>query len=89
MKDFAGSMVAIITPMHEDGSLDFETLGSLIDWHIESGTDAICVAGTTGEASTLSFDEHRKVSSLRSIAWRSAARSWLVPARTLRTKPSS
>ncbi|MGN8112424.1 4-hydroxy-tetrahydrodipicolinate synthase [Paraburkholderia sp. 22098] len=62
MKDFAGSIVAIVTPMREDGSLDFESLGSLIDWHIESGTDAICVAGTTGEASTFSFDEHREVS---------------------------
>lgn len=62
MKDFAGSIVALVTPMHEDGSIDFESLGSLIDWHIESATDAICVVGTTGEASTLSFEEHRAVS---------------------------
>ncbi|PRY05955.1 4-hydroxy-tetrahydrodipicolinate synthase [Paraburkholderia sp. BL25I1N1] len=62
MKGFVGSIVAIVTPMHEDGSIDYESFGSLIDWHIESGTDAICVAGTTGEASTLSFEEHRAVS---------------------------
>lgn len=55
---FSGSWVAIVTPMHEDGRLDEKSFCALIDWHVESGTDAIVVAGTTGEAPTLSFDEH-------------------------------
>ncbi len=52
-----GSLVAIVTPMCADGAIDYPALRALIDWHIEQGTAAICVAGTTGEASTLSFAE--------------------------------
>ena len=52
-----GSLVAIITPMHEDGRIDYDSLRNLIEWHIESGTDGLIVAGTTGEAPTLSTDE--------------------------------
>lgn len=55
---FIGSMVAIVTPMKEDGSIDLESFKKLIDWHIESGTNAIVVAGTTGESATLTLDEH-------------------------------
>jgi 4-hydroxy-tetrahydrodipicolinate synthase len=53
-----GSIVAIVTPMHADGSLDFEGLNRLIDWHIAEGTNSIVIAGTTGESATVSVDEH-------------------------------
>ena len=56
-----GSIVAIVTPMHEDGSLDLESLAKLIEHHIESGTDGIVSVGTTGESATLSHDEHHRV----------------------------
>jgi len=58
---FQGSMVALVTPMHENGDVDYPRLGSLVDWHIESGTDAIVAVGTTGESATLDFDEHCEV----------------------------
>ena len=53
-----GSLVAIVTPMHEDGSLDFDKLRSLIDWHIDAGTQGIVVVGTTGESPTVDVSEH-------------------------------
>ncbi len=53
-----GSFVAIVTPMQEDGALDLEALRSLIDFHVDQGTDAIVVVGTTGESPTVDFDEH-------------------------------
>ena len=53
-----GSLVAIVTPMFEDGSLDYESLGNLIDWHIDCGTRGIVVVGTTGESPTVNVDEH-------------------------------
>ena len=58
MTKLTGSMVAIVTPMHEDGSLDLDAFRQLIDWHIEEGTDGIVVVGTTGESPTVDFDEH-------------------------------
>jgi 4-hydroxy-tetrahydrodipicolinate synthase len=54
----SGSLVAIVTPMHEDGSLDLDAFRKLIDWHIEEGTQGIVVVGTTGESPTVTFDEH-------------------------------
>lgn len=51
-------MVAIVTPMHEDGSLDLATFRSLVDFHISEGTDAIVVVGTTGESPTVNVEEH-------------------------------
>lgn len=57
---FTGSAVAIVTPM-KAGGVDFDALGRLIDWQIEQGTDAIVAVGTTGEASTLTDEEHREV----------------------------
>lgn len=54
-----GSLVAIVTPMLEDGGLDFDAFRKLIDWHIKQGTDGIVVVGTTGESPTVDFDEHR------------------------------
>jgi 4-hydroxy-tetrahydrodipicolinate synthase len=53
-----GSMVAIVTPMFEDGRLDFDALRKLIDIHVEAGTDGIVIVGTSGEAPTVDFDEH-------------------------------
>ncbi|MBQ7670716.1 MAG: 4-hydroxy-tetrahydrodipicolinate synthase [Clostridia bacterium] len=58
---FTGAATAIVTPFYEDGSVDFESFGRLIDFQIASGIDAIVVAGTTGEGSTLSDEEHRDV----------------------------
>ena len=58
---FQGSMVALVTPMHEDGSLDFEALERLIEFHIDGGTDAIVAVGTTGESPTLNEKEHCEV----------------------------
>lgn len=55
---FHGSMVALVTPMHADGSLDHDSLASLIEFHIENGTDAIVAVGTTGESATLDMKEH-------------------------------
>ena len=53
-----GSIVAIVTPMHPDGSLDIPCLRALIDWHIAEGTDGIVIVGTTGESATVSVEEH-------------------------------
>ena len=58
MAIFTGAGVAIVTPMKADGAVDFEQFGKLIDFQIENGTDSIIVCGTTGEASTLSHEEH-------------------------------
>lgn len=55
---FQGSMVALVTPMHEDGSLDNDALARLIEFHVENGTDAIVSVGTTGESPTVTPDEH-------------------------------
>jgi 4-hydroxy-tetrahydrodipicolinate synthase len=56
-----GSLVAIVTPMHEDGSLDLPRFRALIDWHVAEGTDGIVVVGTTGESPTVDFDEHKEL----------------------------
>ena len=56
-----GSLVAIVTPMHDDGSVDLDSLAGLIGHHIEAGTDGVISVGTTGESATLSHDEHQVV----------------------------
>ena len=61
MTPITGSIVAIVTPMHEDGSVDYPALRRLIDWHIDEGTDCIGVVGTTGESPTVSVDEHCEI----------------------------
>ncbi|ADE13831.1 dihydrodipicolinate synthase [Nitrosococcus halophilus Nc 4] len=58
---FHGSMVALVTPMHPDGALDWESLRRLVDFHIENSTDAIVAVGTTGESPTLDVKEHIRV----------------------------
>ncbi len=61
MKPILGSIVALVTPMHDDGSVDYDGLRRLIDWHIAEGTDCIGVVGTTGESPTVSVDEHCEI----------------------------
>jgi 4-hydroxy-tetrahydrodipicolinate synthase len=61
MKSIVGSIVAIVTPMHEDGSIDYDGLRSLVDWHVAEGTACIVAVGTTGESATVSVAEHREV----------------------------
>jgi len=56
-----GSIVAIVTPMQDDGRLDYPRFKALIDFHIEQGTDGIVVVGTTGESPTVDFDEHKEL----------------------------
>jgi 4-hydroxy-tetrahydrodipicolinate synthase len=56
-----GSIVALVTPMHEDASVDYPALRKLIDWHIAEGTDCIGVVGTTGESPTVNVDEHCEI----------------------------
>jgi len=53
-----GSIVALVTPMNADGSVDWENLDRLVDFHVKEGTDAIVAVGTTGESATLETDEH-------------------------------
>lgn len=61
MKPITGSIVALVTPMHEDGSVDFDGLRRLVDWHIAEGTQCIGAVGTTGESPTVSVEEHCEV----------------------------
>lgn len=58
---FSGSLVALVTPMHLDGRVDYAALKRLVDWHVTEGTDAIVSVGTTGESATLDMDEHIEV----------------------------
>ena len=61
MDSIRGSIVALVTPMREDGQLDHTALRKLIDWQIDEGTDCICMVGTTGESPTVSVDEHTEI----------------------------
>lgn len=61
MNPITGSIVALVTPMNQDGSVDYPTLRKLIDWHIDQGTDCIGVVGTTGESPTVTVDEHCEI----------------------------
>ncbi|HLF66862.1 MAG TPA: 4-hydroxy-tetrahydrodipicolinate synthase [Gammaproteobacteria bacterium] len=69
---FSGSIVALVTPMHADGSLDIDALRRLVAWHIEQGTQALVAAGTTGEFSALTPEEYRIV--IRAVVEESAHR---------------
>jgi 4-hydroxy-tetrahydrodipicolinate synthase len=61
MKPITGSIVALVTPMHDDGSIDYDALRRLIDWHVEEGTRCLGVVGTTGESPTVTVDEHCEI----------------------------
>ena len=67
-----GSLVAVVTPMHEDGSLDLERLRGLVDFHLEQGSDGIVVVGTTGESPTVDFEEHHLL--IRTVVEHAAGR---------------
>jgi 4-hydroxy-tetrahydrodipicolinate synthase len=61
MRPIVGSIVALVTPMHEDGRVDYDGLRKLIDWHVAEGTDCIGVVGTTGESPTVTVEEHCEI----------------------------
>lgn len=61
MQALNGSLVALVTPLHENGDIDYDALYSLIDWHIDKGTNGIVSVGTTGESATLRLQEHLDV----------------------------
>jgi 4-hydroxy-tetrahydrodipicolinate synthase len=61
MTPITGSIVALATPMLDDGSVDYPALRKLVDWHIAEGTDCIGVVGTTGESPTVSVQEHHEI----------------------------
>lgn len=61
MKPITGSIVALVTPMDDDGRIDFDALLRLVDWHVEEGTQCLGVVGTTGESPTVSVEEHCEV----------------------------
>jgi 4-hydroxy-tetrahydrodipicolinate synthase len=61
MKPIVGSIVALVTPMLEDGAVDYDGLRALIDWHIAEGTDCVGVVGTTGESPTVTVEEHWEI----------------------------
>jgi 4-hydroxy-tetrahydrodipicolinate synthase len=61
VSQFMGSMVALVTPMHPDGSLDYKSFKALIDWHAQEGTDALVIVGTSGESPTVNVDEHAEL----------------------------
>jgi 4-hydroxy-tetrahydrodipicolinate synthase len=61
MKPISGSIVALVTPMRDDGAVDYPGLRQLIDWHIAEGTDCIGVVGTTGESPTVTVEEHCEI----------------------------
>ena len=61
MDQLTGSIVALVTPMHDDGSVDYPALRRIIDWHIDEGTDCLGVVGTTGESPTVDVEEHCEI----------------------------
>jgi 4-hydroxy-tetrahydrodipicolinate synthase len=61
MKPIVGSIVALVTPMHDNGDVDYDALRRLIDWHVAEGTDCVGVVGTTGESPTVSVEEHCEI----------------------------
>ena len=72
IRNLKGSIVALITPFHADGSVNFEKLRELVEWHVASGTDAILTLGTTGESSTMTHEEDDAV--LRAVIEAAAGR---------------
>ena len=62
-----GSIVALVTPMFEDGTIDYDSYKNLIEMHIAAGTDAIVAVGTTGESPTVDFDEHNEATEANSF----------------------
>ncbi len=75
---FTGAGVAIVTPMNNDGSINYSKLEELIEFNIQNGTDAIIVCGTTGESSTMTDDEHKECIrfTVEKVAKKSSCYSW-------------
>lgn len=80
---FTGSGVALVTPMHPDLSVNYEKLSELIEFQIQNRTDAIVITGTTGEASTLTDEEHLQVIRHTVECVHGASRWWRAPAATI------
>lgn len=76
-EQFRGLTVALVTPMDEQGTIDFDELDRLVDWHVEQGTDCLAPVGTTGESPTLDHDEHRQV--ISRVIQRAAGRIKVMP----------
>ena len=89
MSIFEGAGVALVTPMKEDGSVNYDKLEELIEQQIEGGTDAIIIAGTTGESATLSMEEHHEVIKAAVSFTKHRIPLWPVPAVTRPIRPSS
>ena len=85
MPIFKGAGVAIVTPMKENLEVNYELLERNINYQIDNGTDAIIIAGTTGESATLSEEEHKQPLSLQNTVFRSLQE----PVLTVRRQPSS
>ena len=66
---FGGSMVALVTPMKDDGSLDLEALGRLVEYHVEQGTDGLVIGGTTGESPCIEPDRSSTSATLIGARW--------------------
>ena len=84
-----GSIVALVTPMHPDGAIDWPALGRLIEYHIESGTAGLGVVGTTGESPTLTVPEHCEVIRFAVEQAGGVSLLWRAQAVTQPTRPSS
>ena len=86
----AGSMVALVTPMDAQGNLDWDSLGKLVDFHLQEGTNAIVAVGTTGESATLDVEEHIEVIEfvVKRVAGRIAviAGTWLAVAQRIQRR---
>ena len=80
---FTGAAVAIITPMYEDGSVNFDELGRIIEDQIARGTDAVVICGTTGECSTMTDEEQLAAIKFTSIRSTTASPSWQVQVPTI------
>ena len=85
MPIFKGAGVAIVTPMKDNLEVDYDALETNINYQIDNGTDAIVIAGTTGESATLSEEEHKQPLSLQNIVYRLSQ----VPVLTAHRQPSS
>ena len=88
MNPITGSIVALVTPMLEDGSVDYAGLKRLIDWHIAEGTDCIGVVGTTGESPTVSMDENYEIIRVAVAHAKGRVPTWLAPVPIQPPKPS-
>lgn len=89
MPIFKGAGVAIVTPMKENLEVNYELLERNINYQIDNGTDAIIIAGTTGESATLSEEEHKKVVKAPLSLQNTVFRSLQEPVLTVRRQPSS